>query len=105
MSGYVFQLCWNTIYWRSWKQISEATSTVEAEYIAQSWAAKQSAWLHSALLELALLELALLELALLELALLEGWKPNAGEAHTEVALVYCDRKTLLTVRNSRIVIG
>jgi len=44
----------NTICWRSRKQNSVATSTVEAEYLALSFAAKQQLWLQSALNELGL---------------------------------------------------
>jgi hypothetical protein len=54
-SGYIFQLASNTICWRAVKQRCTATSTVEAEYIALSTAAKHHMWLQHALVELRLL--------------------------------------------------
>jgi hypothetical protein len=51
-SGYIFQFAGNTICWRAIKQKCTATSTVEAEYIALSTAAKQHMWLLHAIEEL-----------------------------------------------------
>ena len=51
-SGYIFQFASNTICWRAVKQRCTVTSTVEAEYIALSTAAKQHMWLLHALDEL-----------------------------------------------------
>jgi len=51
-SGYIFQFAANTICWRAVKQRCTATSTVEAEYIALSTAAKHYMWLQHALGEL-----------------------------------------------------
>ena len=51
-SGYIFKLGGGTISWRSRKQRSVATSTLEAEYMACTQAAKQHIWLKRALTEL-----------------------------------------------------
>jgi hypothetical protein len=51
-SGYIFKLGGATISWRSRKQRSVATSTLEAEYMACTQAAKQHIWLKRALTEL-----------------------------------------------------
>ncbi|KAH0604611.1 uncharacterized protein H6S33_006279 [Morchella sextelata] len=51
-SGYVFRLKKSVISWRSWKQKSVAVSTIEAEYIALSLAARQLVWICNALHEL-----------------------------------------------------
>ena len=45
ISGHIFQLAMNTISWHSRKQTGVSTSTVEAEYISLSLAAKQKLWL------------------------------------------------------------
>ena len=51
-SGYVFTLGGGAISWRSVKQSSIADSTMEAEYIAASEAAKEAVWLKNFLLDL-----------------------------------------------------
>ena len=51
-SGYVFTLGGGAISWRSVKQSSIAKSTMEAEYIAASEAAKEAVWLKNFLLDL-----------------------------------------------------
>ena len=51
-SGYVFTLRGGTVSWRSVKQSSIADSTMEAEYIAASKAAKKAVWLKKFLLDL-----------------------------------------------------
>ena len=51
-SGYVFTLGGAAISWRSVKQTSIADSTMEAEYIAASEAAKEAVWLKNFLLDL-----------------------------------------------------
>ena len=51
-SGYVFTLGGEAISWRSVKQSSIANSTMEAEYIAASEAAKEAIWLKNFLLDL-----------------------------------------------------
>jgi hypothetical protein len=51
-SGYVFTLGGGAISWRSVKQSSIADSTMEAEYIAASEAAKEAVWLRNFLLDL-----------------------------------------------------
>ena len=51
-SGYVFILGGGAISWRSVKQSSIADSTMEAEYILASEAAKEAVWLKNFLLDL-----------------------------------------------------
>ena len=51
-SGYVFNLGGGAISWRSVKQSSTVDSTMEAEYIAASEAAKEAVWLKNFLLDL-----------------------------------------------------
>ena len=51
-SGYVFTLRGGAISWRSVKQYSIADSTIEAEYIAASKAAKEAVWLKNFMLNL-----------------------------------------------------
>ena len=51
-SKYVFTLGGGAISWRSVKQSSIADSTMEAEYIAASEAAKEAVWLKNFLLDL-----------------------------------------------------
>ena len=51
-SGYVFTLGDGAISWRSVKQSSFAYSSMEAEYIAASEAAKEAVWLKNFLLNL-----------------------------------------------------
>ena len=51
-SGYVFTLGGGAISWRSVKQSRIAESTMEAEYIAASKAAKKAVWLKNFLLHL-----------------------------------------------------
>ena len=51
-SGYVFTLGGGAISWRSVKQSSIAYSTMEAEYILASEAAKDAVWLQNFLLDL-----------------------------------------------------
>ena len=51
-SGYVFTLGGGAISWRSVKQKCIADSTMEAEYVAASEAAKEAVWLRSFLLDL-----------------------------------------------------
>ena len=51
-SGYMFTLRGGAISWRSVKQSSIADSTMEAEYIAASEAAKEAVWLKIFLLDL-----------------------------------------------------
>ena len=51
-SGSVFTLNGGAIFWRSVKQSSIADSTMEAEYIAASEAAKEAVWLKNFLAEL-----------------------------------------------------
>ena len=75
-SGYVFTLGGGAISWRSVKQSSIADSTMEAEYIAASEAAKEAVWLKNFLLDL-------------------GVVPSAQSAIT----LYCDNSG--AVANSR----
>ena len=51
-SGYVFTFIGGAISWRSVKQSSIADSTMEAEYIAASEAAKEVVWLKNFLMDL-----------------------------------------------------
>ena len=51
-SGYVFTLIGGAISWRSINQSSIADSTMEAEYIVASKAAKEAVWLKNFLLDL-----------------------------------------------------
>ena len=51
-SRYVFTLGGGAVSWRSVKQSSIADSTMEAEYIAASEAAKEAVWLKNFLLDL-----------------------------------------------------
>ncbi|CAA0829019.1 cysteine-rich RLK (RECEPTOR-like protein kinase) 8, partial [Striga hermonthica] len=51
-SGFVFTLGGESIVWRSVKQICVADSTMEAEYVAASEAAKEAVWLRNFLLDL-----------------------------------------------------
>ena len=51
-SGYVFTFGGGAISWRSVKQSSIADSTMEAEYIAASEAAKEVIWLKNFLMDL-----------------------------------------------------
>lgn len=51
-SGYVFTLGGGAIIWRSIKQKCIADSTMEAEYVAASEAAKEAVWLRNFLLDL-----------------------------------------------------
>ena len=51
-SGYVFTLGGEAVSWRSIKQSSIADSTMEAEYIIASEAAKEAVWLNFFLLDL-----------------------------------------------------
>ena len=51
-SGYVFTLGGGAIVWRSIKQSCVADSTMEAEYVAASEAAKEAIWLGYSLKEL-----------------------------------------------------
>jgi hypothetical protein len=44
ISGYAFLLCGGAISWQAKKQVSPATSTVEAEYMAITAAAKETIW-------------------------------------------------------------
>ena len=57
-SGYVFTLGGGAVSWRSVKQSSIADSTMEAEYIAASEAAKEAVWLKNLLLDLGVVPLA-----------------------------------------------
>ena len=50
--GYVFTFRGGAISWRSVKQSSIADSTMEAEYIAASEAAKEAVWLKNFLMDL-----------------------------------------------------
>jgi hypothetical protein len=52
ISGFLFQLGGATISWRSKKQDSTSSSTVEAEYMASTLAVKEALWLRGLLLEL-----------------------------------------------------
>ena len=52
ITGYLFQLGGATISWRSKKQDSTSSSTVEAEYMASTLAVKEALWLRGLLLEL-----------------------------------------------------
>ena len=52
MSGYVFTLNGGAISWKSSKQSTTADSTVEAEYIAASEAAKEAVWMRKFVSEL-----------------------------------------------------
>ena len=51
-SGYVFTFGGGAISWRSVKQSSIVDSTMEAEYIAASKAAKEAVWLKNFLMDL-----------------------------------------------------
>jgi hypothetical protein len=51
-TGYVIMLAGCAIAWRTTKQKSNATSTVEAEFMAASTAAKEVIWLHLLLTEI-----------------------------------------------------
>ena len=51
-SGYVFILGGGVVSWRSVKQSSIVDSTMEAEYIATSEAAKEAVWLKNFLIDL-----------------------------------------------------
>ena len=51
-SGYVFTFGGGAISWQSVKQSSIADSTMEAEYIAASEAAKEAVWLKNFLMDL-----------------------------------------------------
>ena len=51
-SGYVFTLGGGAIVWRSVKQKCVADSTMEAEYVAASEAAKEAVWLRNFLMDL-----------------------------------------------------
>ena len=51
-SGYVFTFGGGAISWRSVKQSSIAASTMEAEYIAASEAAKEVVWLKNFIIDL-----------------------------------------------------
>lgn len=53
-SGYVFILCGGAISWRARKQQLVAFSTVEAEYIGASDAAKESFWIRNLYADIAL---------------------------------------------------
>lgn len=44
-SGYIFKMCGGAICWRSKKQYTTAQSTVEAEYVALSFAVREGLWL------------------------------------------------------------
>ncbi len=52
ITGYLFQLGGATISWRSKKQDSTSSSTVEAEYMAATQAVKEALWLRGLLQEL-----------------------------------------------------
>ena len=54
-SGYVFTLGGGAISWRSVKQTCVADSTMEAEYVAASEAAKEAVWLRNFLLDLSVI--------------------------------------------------
>ena len=54
-SGYVFVLGGGAISWRSAKQKCIADSTMEAEYVAASEAAKEAVWLRNYLLDLGII--------------------------------------------------
>ena len=75
-SGYVFTLGGGAISWRSIKQSCIADSTMEAEYVAASEAAKEAVWLRNFLMDL-------------------GVVPSAQPAMT----LYCDNSG--AVANSR----
>ena len=51
-SGYVFTLSGVAVSWRSIKKSCIADSTMEAEYVAASEAAKEAVWLRKFLMEL-----------------------------------------------------
>ena len=51
-SGYVFTFGGGAISWKSVKQSSIVDSTMEAEYIAASEAAKEAVWLKNFLMDL-----------------------------------------------------
>ena len=51
-SGYVFTLGGAAVSWRSIKQSCIVNSTMEAEYVAASEAAKEAIWLRKFLMEL-----------------------------------------------------
>ena len=51
-SGYVFTLGGGAISWRSVKQKCVSDSTMEAEYVAASEAAKEAVWLRNFLMDL-----------------------------------------------------
>jgi hypothetical protein len=51
-TGYVFKFCGGTIDWQSKRQSTVVQSTLEAEYIAASEAAREATWLRSLLKEL-----------------------------------------------------
>jgi hypothetical protein len=55
VSGYAFKLAGGIISWSSKKQATVALSTMEAEYIALSHAAKEAIWLRRLLAELGIL--------------------------------------------------
>lgn len=54
-SGYVFTLDGGAISWRSVKQTCVADSTMEAEYVAASEAAKEAVWLRNFFLDLSVI--------------------------------------------------
>jgi len=56
MSGYIFTLAGGAISWCSRKQNSVALSSMEAEYIAASEAAKEAVWLREFLASLKVME-------------------------------------------------
>ena len=52
ISGYIFTLGGGVVIWRSVKQKCIADSTMEAEYVAASEAAKEAIWFRNFLLDL-----------------------------------------------------
>jgi len=52
ITGYLFRLGGATVSWRSRKQVSTSSSTVEAEYMAATAAVKEAMWLRGLLMEL-----------------------------------------------------
>ena len=51
MGGFVFDVAGGYVSWSSKKQVSVATSSVEAEYVASANATKEAVWLRTLLKE------------------------------------------------------
>ena len=51
-SGYIFTLNGGAVSWKSSKQVTTADSTIDAEYIAASEAAKEAVWIKKFITEL-----------------------------------------------------